>query len=187
MVKKRYCGITPEGELLITGLEIKRSDWCLLAKEIQYYVIEKILTGTTEKEINDYLKKVKKEMDTYPVEKFIFEKVVDTRKHMKVRTTLVKVWENLGNKVNKIYGDRVEYQFVSPHGETLLGVRWIYDDRGNIIAIPEDIPIEKIRNKIGYNYYWKKQIIPVVKRVIQAIGWKIGEQQKTLDGNLLYV
>ncbi|MEM2924780.1 MAG: DNA-directed DNA polymerase [Methanocellales archaeon] len=41
--KKRYAGLTDKGEVIVKGLEVKRGDWCELAKRIQSEVIKIIL------------------------------------------------------------------------------------------------------------------------------------------------
>ncbi|MGZ7132843.1 MAG: DNA polymerase domain-containing protein [Halobacteriota archaeon] len=41
--KKRYAGITEDGTIVVRGLEVRRGDWCALAKELQSDVIKIIL------------------------------------------------------------------------------------------------------------------------------------------------
>lgn len=41
--KKRYAGLTTDGEVVVKGLEVRRGDWCALAKEIQGRVLETVL------------------------------------------------------------------------------------------------------------------------------------------------
>jgi DNA polymerase I len=41
--KKRYAGLTIEGKILVRGLEVRRGDWCELAKRAQKEVIEILL------------------------------------------------------------------------------------------------------------------------------------------------
>src|SRR5450756_3012311 len=41
--KKRYAGITDDGTIVVRGLEVRRGDWCALAKELQSDVIKIIL------------------------------------------------------------------------------------------------------------------------------------------------
>ncbi|MBI4362366.1 MAG: ribonuclease H-like domain-containing protein [Euryarchaeota archaeon] len=46
--KKRYAGLTEEGELVIRGLEVRRGDWCELARELQMDVIRILLEERDE-------------------------------------------------------------------------------------------------------------------------------------------
>lgn len=41
--KKRYAGLTREGKVVVRGLEVRRGDWCELAKELQEEVLGTIL------------------------------------------------------------------------------------------------------------------------------------------------
>ncbi|MCA1814032.1 MAG: DNA-directed DNA polymerase [Halobacteriales archaeon] len=41
--KKRYAGLTKEGKVIARGLEVRRGDWCELAKELQEGVLDKVL------------------------------------------------------------------------------------------------------------------------------------------------
>ncbi len=41
--KKRYAGLTADGEVVVRGLEVRRGDWCALAKELQQEVIRTVL------------------------------------------------------------------------------------------------------------------------------------------------
>jgi DNA polymerase, archaea type len=41
--KKRYAGLTQEGKVVVRGLEVRRGDWCELAKELQEEVLDTVL------------------------------------------------------------------------------------------------------------------------------------------------
>jgi DNA polymerase I len=41
--KKRYAGLTKEGKVVVRGLEVRRGDWCELAKQLQEDVLEAVL------------------------------------------------------------------------------------------------------------------------------------------------
>ncbi|HWG92406.1 MAG TPA: DNA-directed DNA polymerase [Candidatus Thermoplasmatota archaeon] len=41
--KKRYAGLTEGGEIVVRGLEVRRGDWCELAKRLQREVLEIVL------------------------------------------------------------------------------------------------------------------------------------------------
>lgn len=205
MTKKRYAGVTEEDEIQVTGLETKRSDWTPIAQEVQMRVLEMLLIEqASEEEVNEYVNGIHENMDNIPVEKFMFEKIVDCRKEFKAKTRVVKAWESLGlevettdyqeeqtkeNSRHELITKTVTkhtYQCISPRGEVLMGIRWIMNDKGYPVGIPDDESPSSYRDTIGKNWYWTKQIKPVVERIISALKYNLGEKQKTLDGDIIY-
>lgn len=188
MTKKKYCGINREGKILITGLETHRVNWSPIARHVQYKVIEMILKdNATEEMINNYIVEIHDNLKETDISEFVFEKIVDCGRRYEAKTRLVKAWESLGLEVLKEHnGNRMTYQCISPRGEVLLGIRWVMDKKEQPIGIPEDEELESYRKFVSYSYYWKKQIIPVVERVILPLGYHIGQKQQTLDGKIIY-
>jgi DNA polymerase elongation subunit (family B) len=41
--KKRYAGLTYDNTIIVRGLEVRRGDWCELAKRLQNEIIEVVL------------------------------------------------------------------------------------------------------------------------------------------------
>lgn len=193
MTKKRYCGVDEQGELHATGLEMKRTDWTPLAQNIQENLLKMVLIqDATEDQFNAYIQTVKNNIIKYPVEDFIFEKIVDCRKEIKAKTKIVKAWEACGYEVKETeYEDagvtKKKYQCIAPRGEVLLGIKWVNDNKGRPIAIPEDEVLTLLKDKIGYDWYVKNQVIPIAERIANSISYRLGMKQKDLFGETIYV
>ncbi len=56
--KKRYAGLTVDGNLVVKGLEVRRGDWCELAKKLQRNVIETILKDKDPERAAEYVKDI---------------------------------------------------------------------------------------------------------------------------------
>lgn len=192
MTKKRYVGLDENNNLHATGLEMKRTDWTNIAQNVQEELLKMILIDdASEDEINNYIDNIKKNIKDYPVEDFIFEKIVDTRKEIKAKTRIVKAWASCGFNVETIEYEEGEkkkkkYVCIAPRGEILLGIRWIYDNKGLPVGIPEDQPTITFKNKIGYDWYIKNQIMPIAERVVKSIDYHLGSKQQTLMGEIIY-
>ncbi len=186
MTKKRYAGIDEDGKLHVTGLEMRRADYVPIAQHIQEQLLMMILRDDcSESYFNEFLANVHKLLPNHPITDFVFEKIVDTRVEMENKTKIVKAWEACGYKVQvseyeKDGKIKKKYQCLSSRGEALLGIRWIYDRKGLPIGISDNIPIENYKNRIGYNWYWDNQILPIAKRIAASLGWHIGNRQTTL-------
>lgn len=193
MTKKRYVGLDEHGELHATGLEMRRTDWTPLAQNVQETLLKMILIDeATESELNDYIQYIKDNIKEYPVEDFIFEKIVDCRKEIKAKTRIVKAWESAGYEVGVIdYEEdgkqKKKYQCIAPRGEVLLGIRWVYDNKGNPIALSEDESSSLFKDKVGYNWYINNQVIPIAERVFTSLDYRLGKKQIDLFGELTYV
>lgn len=189
MTKKRYIGLSADGELHATGLEMKRTDWTNIAQKVQEDLLKMILINdATEEEVNDYVQHVKNHIKEYSIEDFIFEKIVDCRKEFKVKTKIVKAWESCGFQVEvKNENNKNIYKCIAPRGEVLLGIRWLYDNKGNPVGIPEDEPLSSYYNKIGYGWYITNQVIPIAERITKSMSYRLGKKQKDLFGELTYI
>ncbi len=56
--KKRYAGLTSKGEIVVRGLEVRRGDWCELAKELQSEVIRIILEEENPEKAAKFVKDI---------------------------------------------------------------------------------------------------------------------------------
>lgn len=189
-VKKRYVGVTDEGELEETGVELVRGDWSGLAQDVERRVFEMILKEDKEADsILEYIESIRQNIKTYPIEKFLFSKVVDLEKKYVSKTRVVKAFQSMGGKViekkkvedkpvkNKKTGqieikskEKTIYLLQSNNGERLKGVRWVCKDDGEPVGIEETEALEKFKSSIGYNFYWEKQIVAPIDRVLMSLG-----------------
>lgn len=179
MTKKKYAGMTVDGKLMITGLEAKRSDWSMVARRTQLELLKMVFDDATEEDVRRYLKDVRRGLKELPTKDFILEKIVDTSRVYVNKTNILKAYETLYGLEQTQGG----WKPVSPYGhDALIGIRWIYGRNGIPIGIPDDAAPEQYRNLIDYDYYWKKQILPPVKRLCDAIGFSLDEyRQETLS------
>ena len=80
--KKRYAGLTSKGEIVVRGLEVRRGDWCELAKELQSEVIRIILEEENPEKaakfVKDTIGKVKD--GKIPLEKLVIHKTLTKRR-----------------------------------------------------------------------------------------------------------
>jgi DNA polymerase elongation subunit (family B) len=193
MTKKRYVGLDEDGKLHATGLEMKRTDWTNLAQNVQETLLKMILINeATEEQINEYMSHIKRHIKEFPVEDFIFEKIIDCRKEVKAHTRIIKAWESFGYKVEVTEYEedgrkKKKYQCIAPRGEVLMGIRWIYDNKGSPIGIPESDPTILYKDKIGYDWYINNQVIPIAERVTRSVSYRLGSKQTDLFGEVIYV
>ncbi len=56
--KKRYAGLTSDGRIIVKGIEVRRGDWCELAKQVQRKVIEIILKERSPEKAVEYVREI---------------------------------------------------------------------------------------------------------------------------------
>lgn len=173
--KKRYAGFTEEGELVPVGLEMVRNDWTDLAKEVEEQVLLFLLRDDKDRNfVEDYLKKVRLTLPSLSAEKFLFSKVVDLQKTYKVKTASVKVLELAGYKPEEkeimLQGAKKKVYVFSNYKEKLVGVRWLIGEKHNYIFVSEDDNPNLYKDKIDYDWYFKKQIEAPIGRILAVLG-----------------
>lgn len=188
--KKRYAGLTQDGRLVVKGLEVRRGDWCELAKETQKEVIEIILKEKNPEmaleHVRDVINKIKS--GDYPLEKYVIYKGL-TRKPSKYESVQAHVKAALrGMELGYRYPVGTKVGFVVVEGTGNVGDRafpleLIESFDGEFIEIKTKLGNEKKR--IDRDYYINNQIIPSVLRILERFGYSEltikGNTQKTLD------
>jgi DNA polymerase I len=187
--KKRYAALTDKGEIVVRGLEVRRGDWCELAKEVQTKVIELILKEKDPEKAMRYVKSVISELKEgrIPLERLTIHKTL-TRKISGYETKqshVIAAERALASPSRIAYevGSKIPYMILKGPGKT--------SDR----AFPVDIIERSEENEIyadgkeylvDVDYYIQHQVIPVAHRVLQLFGYGLssfeGGKQKTLDG-----
>ena len=187
--KKRYAALTDKDEILVRGLEVRRGDWCDLAKEVQTEVIDIILRNKDPQKAMAYVKGVIKNLEdgNLPIEKLIIYKSL-TRKIEAYDTKqahVIAAEKALASSSHIAYevGSKVPYVILKGAGKT--------SDR----AFPIDIMERSERNEIyaegriyqiDVPYYLLHQVIPAAHRVLQLFGYvtssfEAGEQKTIGD------
>ena len=142
--KKRYAGLleSPDGKekLEITGLEAIRGDWTEAAQDFQRSLLMKAFhKEPIDKFIKSYIKKIQSgELD----EKLIYKKSI--RKSLEKYTKTTPPHVKAARKLDKLDSNIIQY-YVTTDG-------------------PE--PIQKLKHKLDYEHYIKKQIAPIANQIL---------------------
>ncbi len=181
-VKKRYVGLTDEGEILYTGIETVRGEYPDITKAIEEKVIEMILKEEkSEEEVKSYLDDEYSKFGQRPFFEFVQSKVVDLDKVYKSNTTVVKVFRSLGRKIEeveitkKIKGSIVVgtgYKLIGNGDEKLVEVSYILTPANEPIGIDEKLPLSTYEHYIDRNFYWDKFVATPLNRIFSALEWK---------------
>ncbi len=161
--KKRYVGLTIDGEIDIVGFEAVRGDWAEIAKDVQEKVAEIVLsTGDVGKAVS-YVKSIIDKVKAYQfnIDDVIIWKTLDkSLDDYKVLTPHVAAAKQLveaGYKVGK--GDMVGYVIAKGSGAKLA-----YRVKPYILI--------KDNREIDIDYYVEKQIVPAAMRILGVLGVK---------------
>jgi len=151
--KKRYWGITIDGNEIVRGLEVRRSDWCRLAKIVQKEVIKMVFEGRTKEEILKYLADIKNRLYKGEFdEMLVIAKGYRELGEYLVNAPHVRALRKAEEKGYKFVDGKVKYVYT---GKDVEPVTW----KG----------IEEFRGKLNYRYYWENQIYAAVKRILDSI------------------
>ncbi len=195
--KKRYAGLTAEGDIIIKGLEIRRGDWCSLAKEIQAEVVQIILQdrapGKAVLLIQDTVQLLKD--GEIPLEKLVIYKTLTKKitsyESQQAHVKAAKKAQNIevGNKIGYVIvcgsgsiGDRAyPADMFSGHEKGRLFLK----DRGPV-SKNNYLSTEDTEYKLDSDYYVDNQIIPPTSRILSYFGYSNAElkgqpKQATFD------
>ena len=177
-LKKRYVGYTSDGKLVPVGVELVRNDWTPIAKEVEENVFYMILRdGKSRDDIDNYIQGVRKSLPSLPADKFLFSKVMDLQKDYKVKTPGVQVLELAGYKlstrtIKEANGTSKIYRFAG-YKEKLINVRWLIGSKHSYIYVGENDNPNLYKHLIDYEWYYKKQIVTPIDRILQTMGGKL--------------
>jgi len=157
--KKRYCGLLPDGQLDIVGLEVIRGDWAAVAKNVQERVLEIIL----------------REQSPEKATRFVRQYIVDLRRK-KVSYRDLIIWKSLTKSLE-------EYAVRAPHVEAarmLTKEGWdlsLGDKIGYVIVAGPGRLYEKVKpyvlasyDEIDIEYYVTNQVVPAASRILSLFG-----------------
>jgi DNA polymerase I/DNA polymerase-2 len=168
--KKRYALIDYEGNLEVRGFEVRRGDWCQLAKKTQEEVLRAIMRDKSpEKAIRIVRDSIKKIRDG----KASIDELV-------IYTQLVKplsAYEQIGPHVKAAMKMRDKGR---PIGEGMIVAYVITKGTGSISD--RAFPVEDVKEgDYDPDYYVNNQVLPAAMRVLQAL--EITEEQ-VLSGRI---
>ncbi len=189
--KKRYAGLTRDGRVVVKGLEVRRGDWCELAKRVQREVIEIILRERNPEKALNHVRKVIEEMRRGKIglEDYVIYKTL-TKHPSKYESRQAHVKAALrAMEMGIAYpvGSKVGFVIVKGAG----GV----SDRAYPVDLIEDFDGDNLKirtvsgfevKKIDKDYYVDHQIIPATLRILERFGYtesqiKGASKQRTLD------
>ena len=151
-IKKRYAGLLPNGDVYVKGLESTRGEYSVLARETQFFVLGKLLSGGTVDDCKKCLFNLKKAMKEGKYDDWLVmtKKVRDLGEYSKKRTYPPHV-----RALEKAYdmGHRGLYE---------INYFWTLSD-------VEPYVNDKIPKNIDYEHYFQNQILNVVTRLFDSI------------------
>ena len=161
--KKRYAGLIENNgkeSLEIVGLEAIRGDWTEAAKDFQIELLTKVFHREDPIQfIKNYIKMIKDgKMDS----KLVYRKSIrkDLDKYTKITPPHVKAARQLDSMESNL----VEY-YITENG-------------------PE--PIQKLKSKIDYEYYIKKQITPIADTILSFFNTSVDEITKNFKQKTIF-
>ena len=159
--KKRYCGLLPNGQLDIVGLEVIRGDWATVAKNVQHKILEIILKENSAEKAVEYVRRVIREVREKKVpyrDLIIWKSLTRPIEAYAVRAAHVEAAKLLQKKGWKIsVGDKIGYVIVSGEGK-------LYERAKPYVLANYD--------EIDTEYYVEKQILPVASRILEMFNVK---------------
>ncbi len=158
---KRYAGLLPDGRIEIVGFEAIRGDWCELAQEVQFKVIEIVLKRKSPQEAAKYV-----------------QEVIDSLKSGKIPLEKLVIWKTLSKSIS-------EYEVDTPHvrvAKMLLSKGYsleIGDKVGYIVVKGASKRVSDrarpyfmvSRSDVDVDYYVSKQILPSALRILSVFGY----------------
>ncbi len=160
--KKRYAGLVEKNgkeEVEITGLEAIRGDWTQAAKDFQIELLNKIFHKQDPINfIKDYIKKIESGKLN---DKLIYRKSI--RKNLSDYTKTTPPHVKAARQLENLESNIIEY----------------------VITLEGPEPIQKLKHKIDYEHYIKKQITPIADTILHFFNTSVEEilkntKQKTL-------
>jgi len=154
--KKRYVGLKTTGEYIVRGLEVRRSDWSELSKEVLWKVIDLILKeGKTKKDVMKYLGEVKRKLYSGEYnDKIVMAKSLSKR---------ISEYSNAPPHVRAyVKAKEKGYDFAGQK------VTFVWVKGGDVEPVYPGVDLSKI--PVDYDAIWEKQIMAPVKRILDSIG-----------------
>lgn len=148
----------PKPKTVMVGLETVRGDWCQLSKQVLEEAIEMVFAGKSVEEIvskvNGYFFKM---LDGEFDEKLVLYRSLSrpVKSYKNKNIPHLRALEKLKEKGYRVnVGDKISYVIVS--AENRIEVEPVTEDSFPNIQVS------------GYEYYWRRQIIPPVERLLSA-------------------
>jgi DNA polymerase I len=184
--KKRYAGLNEKGEIIVRGLEVRRGDWCDLAKELQQEVIRIILEEENPEKAMKFAKDVIRRVreGTVPLDELVIHKTLtksvtryeSAQAHVKAAERAME--QDMASEV----GNKISYVIVKGPG--------ILSDRAYPVEMFDKFKDGKLYAKdrtyeIDSDYYIEKQLTPTAIRILGYFGYTEDELKgRSVQGTL---
>ncbi len=165
--KKKYALLRPNGTLKITGFEFVRRNYCELAKEVQEKTLSIILRENKKEEAIKYIEGVINDLRERKIEN---EKLI-------IKTQLQKPTESYASEgPHVILAKKMKEKgmIVKPG----MIIQYIVKPGSGRIGDRVELPSECKQGDYDPEYYIKNQIIPVIEKIIELIGYSKEELLK---------
>jgi DNA polymerase I len=185
--KKRYAGLTSKGEIVVRGLEVRRGDWCELAKALQSEVIRIILEEENPEKamkfVKDTINRVKE--GKVPLDKLVIHKTltkgVESYESAQAHVKAAERARELDMSAS--VGSKISYVIVKGPADTLSERAYPVDmfnkfKDGKLYAKDKTYELDA-------EYYVDKQLIPTALRILGYFGYTEDELKgKGVQGTL---
>lgn len=184
--KKRYAGLNERGEIIVRGLEVRRGDWCDLAKELQSEVIRIILEEENPEKAMKFAKETIRRVreGTVPLDELVIHKTLtksvaryeSAQAHVKAAEKAMEL--DIASEV----GNKISYVIVKGQG--------ILSERAYPVEMFEKFKDGKLYAKdrtyeIDSDYYIDKQLTPTAMRILGYFGYTEDELKgRSVQGSL---
>lgn len=187
--KKRYAALTDKGEIVVRGLEVRRGDWCELAKAVQTEVIRLILVEKDHEQAMKYVKGIIQQLraGSIPLDELVIHKTltrrIDGYETKQAHVVAAKRAAASSARIAYEVSSKIPYVIIKGSGKT--------SDRAFPVDIIErsdgsELYADGQNYQIDIDYYIRHQIIPVAHRVLQLFGYERSSfeegTQRTLEG-----
>lgn len=177
--KKRYAGRTDDGTTLVRGLEVRRGDWCDLAKEVQQEVIDALLEARDPARATEIAKRAVEDVreGRVPLGKLTIHKTLtmdpSAYKGKQPHAIAVEKARELQPDFKPLIGAKLGYVIVA-------GKESLVSDRARLVDFLDE------RDVVDADYYIENQLLPAALRVLGYFGVDADEltgrpQQKSLE------
>lgn len=170
--KKRYAGLTERGEIVVRGLEVRRGDWCEIAKELQSEVIRIILEEENPDKAARFVKEIIRKVKSgeVPLRALVINKTLtkSVARYESAQAHVKAAEKAMDLDLAAEIGNKISYVIVKGTGtlsERAYPVDMFHEFKdGKLYA--KDMTYE-----IDADYYVDKQLIPTALRILGYFGY----------------
>lgn len=198
--KKRYAGLTREGDMVVKGLEVRRGDWCDLAKRIQQDVLDLVLRERDPEEAARHVQGTVERLKAgeVPIEDLTIHKTLTQRPDSyKVKGAHVLAVEAAAEENPEFevpVGAKVGYVILSHRardpdydGLSMAAGQRAPSGSPNMSERAKLTRFLTEEDEVDAGYYIDKQVVPAAHRVLERFGYSEDElkgkprQQSLMD------